>query len=53
MSCVAYVPCKFIVFNYILIPCSFLQRKYAFERSEIPAGENYVVKINYPFKVHF
>ncbi|XP_061341474.1 DNA polymerase alpha catalytic subunit [Gastrolobium bilobum] len=27
-----------------------VKRKYAFERSEIPAGENYVVKVNYPFK---
>ncbi|WJX55345.1 DNA-directed DNA polymerase [Trifolium repens] len=27
-----------------------VKRKYAFERSDIPAGENYVVKINYPFK---
>ncbi|RXH75354.1 hypothetical protein DVH24_030075 [Malus domestica] len=26
------------------------QRSYAFERSDIPAGENYVLKINYPFK---
>ncbi|KAL5560379.1 hypothetical protein UlMin_036590, partial [Ulmus minor] len=25
-------------------------RKYAFERSDIPAGENYVLKISYPFK---
>ncbi|XP_054824492.1 DNA polymerase alpha catalytic subunit isoform X2 [Prosopis cineraria] len=27
-----------------------VKRKYAFECSEIPAGENYVLKINYPFK---
>ncbi|KAK4262306.1 hypothetical protein QN277_027885 [Acacia crassicarpa] len=27
-----------------------VKRKYAYERSEIPAGENYVLKINYPFK---
>ncbi|KAL5099247.1 hypothetical protein RYX36_003574 [Vicia faba] len=27
-----------------------VKRNYAFERSDIPAGENYVVKINYPFK---
>ncbi|XP_057454382.1 DNA polymerase alpha catalytic subunit-like [Lotus japonicus] len=27
-----------------------VKRKYAFERTEIPAGDNYVVKINYPFK---
>ncbi|XVF61189.1 hypothetical protein PTKIN_Ptkin08bG0110100 [Pterospermum kingtungense] len=26
------------------------KRRYAFERSDIPVGENYVVKINYPFK---
>lgn len=27
-----------------------VKRKYAFERTDIPAGENYVVKINYLFK---
>ncbi|KAI4314977.1 hypothetical protein L6164_027831 [Bauhinia variegata] len=27
-----------------------VKRKYAFERSEIPSGEHYVLKINYPFK---
>ncbi|TQD92714.1 hypothetical protein C1H46_021707 [Malus baccata] len=27
-----------------------VKRNYAFERSDIPAGENYVLKINYPFK---
>ncbi|XP_022149463.1 DNA polymerase alpha catalytic subunit-like [Momordica charantia] len=27
-----------------------VKRKYAFERCDIPAGENYVIKINYPFK---
>nr|DAD41313.1 TPA_asm: hypothetical protein HUJ06_015636 [Nelumbo nucifera] len=26
------------------------KRSYAFERSDIPAGEQYVLKINYPFK---
>ncbi|XP_024931872.2 DNA polymerase alpha catalytic subunit isoform X1 [Ziziphus jujuba] len=27
-----------------------VKRNYAFERSDIPVGENYVLKINYPFK---
>ncbi|MED6210639.1 hypothetical protein PIB30_066086 [Stylosanthes scabra] len=27
-----------------------VKRKYAFERLEIPSGENYVLKISYPFK---
>ncbi|KAL6961477.1 DNA-directed DNA polymerase [Sarracenia purpurea var. burkii] len=27
-----------------------VKRNYAFERSDIPFGENYVLKINYPFK---
>ncbi|PON43001.1 DNA polymerase alpha catalytic subunit [Parasponia andersonii] len=27
-----------------------VKRKYAFERSDIPVGESYVLKINYPFK---
>ncbi|KAL6530158.1 hypothetical protein OROMI_028803 [Orobanche minor] len=27
-----------------------VKRNYAFERSDIPRGENYVLKINYPFK---
>ncbi|KAJ9170679.1 hypothetical protein P3X46_018771 [Hevea brasiliensis] len=27
-----------------------VKRRYAFERSDIPTGENYVLKINYPFK---
>ncbi|CAL9114496.1 unnamed protein product [Musa textilis] len=27
-----------------------VKRSYAFERSDIPTGEQYVVKINYPFK---
>lgn len=27
-----------------------VKRKYAFERQDIPAGENYALKINYPFK---
>ncbi|KAG5069905.1 hypothetical protein JHK85_002282 [Glycine max] len=35
------------VSNFSMAP---VKRKYAFERSEIPAGENYVVKINYSFK---
>ncbi|KAG6482892.1 hypothetical protein ZIOFF_059531 [Zingiber officinale] len=28
-----------------------VKRNYAFERSDIPSGEQYVLKINYPFKV--
>ncbi|XP_050375312.1 DNA polymerase alpha catalytic subunit-like [Argentina anserina] len=27
-----------------------VKRNYAFERSDIPIGENYVLKINYPFR---
>ncbi|TYG46032.1 hypothetical protein ES288_D11G224000v1 [Gossypium darwinii] len=27
-----------------------VKRRYAFERSDVPVGENYVLKINYPFK---
>ncbi|KAM7251032.1 hypothetical protein ACFE04_022915 [Oxalis oulophora] len=27
-----------------------VKRRYAFERSDVPAGENYMLKINYPFK---
>ncbi|XP_074303278.1 DNA polymerase alpha catalytic subunit-like isoform X1 [Silene latifolia] len=27
-----------------------VKKSYAFERSDIPAGENYMLKINYPFK---
>ncbi|KAJ4828983.1 hypothetical protein Tsubulata_020636 [Turnera subulata] len=27
-----------------------VKRSYAFERSDIPIGENYVLKVNYPFK---
>ncbi|XP_020208890.1 DNA polymerase alpha catalytic subunit [Cajanus cajan] len=35
------------VSNFSMTP---VKRKYAFERSEIPTGENYVVKVNYSFK---
>ncbi|XP_062101961.1 DNA polymerase alpha catalytic subunit [Humulus lupulus] len=35
------------VSNFSMAP---VKRKYAFERSDIPVGENYVLKINYPFK---
>ncbi|XP_075654619.1 DNA polymerase alpha catalytic subunit [Castanea sativa] len=35
------------VSNFSMAP---VKRKYAFERSDIPMGENYVLKINYPFK---
>ncbi|XP_038987866.1 DNA polymerase alpha catalytic subunit-like [Phoenix dactylifera] len=27
-----------------------VKRSYAFERSDIPIGEQYVLKVNYPFK---
>ncbi|KAJ6288671.1 hypothetical protein OIU76_024620 [Salix suchowensis] len=30
-----------------------VKRRYAFERSDIPAGENYALKINYPFKIMY
>ncbi|XP_056173240.1 DNA polymerase alpha catalytic subunit [Syzygium oleosum] len=29
---------------------TMVKRRYAFDRSDIPHGENYVLKINYPFK---
>ncbi|KAI4326084.1 hypothetical protein MLD38_031432 [Melastoma candidum] len=29
---------------------ALVKRRYAFERPDIPVGENYVLKINYPFK---
>lgn len=51
-SCDAFVPHIFLVRLFYFDPVLILQRKYAFERTDIPAGENYVVKINYPFKVH-
>ncbi|KAK4416185.1 DNA polymerase alpha catalytic subunit [Sesamum alatum] len=35
------------VSNFSMAP---VKRNYAFERSDIPHGENYVLKINYPFK---
>ncbi|KAM6564315.1 hypothetical protein CsatB_024313 [Cannabis sativa] len=35
------------VSNFSMAP---VKRKYAFERSDIPVGESYVLKINYPFK---
>lgn len=43
--------CCFHFLNYS--PCyrNKLQRGYAFERSDIPNGEHYVLKVNYPFKV--
>ncbi|KAG6486781.1 hypothetical protein ZIOFF_055361 [Zingiber officinale] len=36
------------VSTYSMMP---VKRNYAFERSDIPSGEQYVLKINYPFKV--
>ncbi|KAF5736157.1 putative DNA polymerase alpha catalytic subunit [Tripterygium wilfordii] len=27
-----------------------VKRRYAFERADVPVGENYILKINYPFK---
>ncbi|KFK28387.1 hypothetical protein AALP_AA8G508400 [Arabis alpina] len=35
------------VSNFSMAP---VKRKYAFERPDVPAGEQYVMKINYPFK---
>ncbi|XP_042423268.1 DNA polymerase alpha catalytic subunit-like [Zingiber officinale] len=35
------------VSTYSMMP---VKRNYAFERSDIPSGEQYVLKINYPFK---
>ncbi|XAR73998.1 DNA-directed DNA polymerase [Bertholletia excelsa] len=35
------------VSNFSMAP---VKRSYAFERTDIPLGENYVLKINYPFK---
>ncbi|WCJ31178.1 DNA polymerase alpha catalytic subunit [Euphorbia peplus] len=35
------------VSSFIMAP---VKRNYAFERSDIPVGENYVLKINYPYK---
>ncbi|RXI07148.1 hypothetical protein DVH24_026284 [Malus domestica] len=36
--------------NVSAFSMALVKRNYAFERSDIPAGENYVLKINYPFK---
>jgi len=41
-----------IDFHLFLLYLDALQRSYAFERTDIPAGKQYVLKINYPFKVH-
>ncbi|OWM66271.1 hypothetical protein CDL15_Pgr013488 [Punica granatum] len=38
-------------FNVSTFSMAPVKRKYAFERSDIPVGDNYVLKINYPFKV--
>ncbi|GLU20032.1 hypothetical protein SLE2022_362500 [Rubroshorea leprosula] len=37
-------------FNVSSFSMAPVKRNYAFERSDIPVGENYVLKINYPFK---
>lgn len=36
--------------NVSTFSMTMVKRRYAFERSDIPLGENYVLKINYPFK---
>ncbi|GAA0171134.1 DNA metabolism protein [Lithospermum erythrorhizon] len=35
------------VSSFSMVP---VKRSYAFDRSDVPLGENYVLKINYPFK---
>lgn len=39
--------------SFSLFLFKYCQRSYAFERSDIPLGENYVLKLTYPFKVFF
>ncbi|KAF7851792.1 hypothetical protein BT93_L2647 [Corymbia citriodora subsp. variegata] len=36
--------------NVFPFSTKMVKRRYAFDRSDIPLGENYVLKINYPFK---
>ncbi|KAK1300169.1 DNA polymerase alpha catalytic subunit [Acorus calamus] len=42
---------KFMDLNVSKFSMTPVKRGYAFERSDIPIGEQYVLKINYPFKV--
>ncbi|KAK9096970.1 hypothetical protein Sjap_022467 [Stephania japonica] len=41
---------KLLDLNVSTFSMAPVKRGYAFERSDIPIGENYVLKINYPFK---
>ncbi|KAJ8546171.1 hypothetical protein K7X08_018754 [Anisodus acutangulus] len=41
---------KLLDHNISSFSMSPVKRNYAFERSDVPRGENYVLKINYPFK---
>ncbi|KAK6924049.1 Zinc finger, DNA-directed DNA polymerase, family B, alpha [Dillenia turbinata] len=41
---------KLVDLNVSTFSMTPVKRSYAFERSDIPTGENYVLKINYPFK---
>ncbi|KAM5577509.1 DNA polymerase alpha catalytic subunit [Rosa sericea] len=41
---------KLLDLNVSAFSMAPVKRNYAFERSDIPAGENYVLKINYPFR---
>ncbi|KAK9166291.1 hypothetical protein Scep_001482 [Stephania cephalantha] len=41
---------KLLDLNVSTFSMAPVKRGYAFERSDIPVGENYVLKINYPFK---
>ncbi|KAJ7952842.1 DNA polymerase [Quillaja saponaria] len=41
---------KLLDLNVSAFTMAPVKRRYAFERSDIPTGENYVLKINYPFK---
>lgn len=50
---VTYLAAILFVLLSILIFMDEYQRNYAFERADVPAGKQYVLKINYPFKVHF
>lgn len=43
----------FHIVAHSLFMMNISQRSYAFERADIPVGENYVLKINYPFKVYY
>ncbi|XP_044469106.1 DNA polymerase alpha catalytic subunit [Mangifera indica] len=41
---------RLLSLNVSSFSMSPVKRRYAFERSDIPVGENYVLKLNYPFK---